>query len=97
MHARLSLLIAITSYAHLNYTRRKNEKLILMQFIIFNSYTLSLRLLVKTLQQSIWPTEIQKARLESAYPAVSLVFFESRTRNFSLENNIHPQTSGIKV
>jgi hypothetical protein len=55
---------------------------------------------VRTLQQSLWPTEIQTARqadlLEPAH-AVSLVAYEQKTRKFSLENNIHPQTSGITV
>ncbi|CAB4028052.1 probable phospholipid-transporting ATPase VA [Paramuricea clavata] len=55
------------------------------------------RFLVRTLQQSLWPTEIQKARVTASDPAVSLIAYEPRTRKFSLENNIHPQTSGITV
>lgn len=55
------------------------------------------RLLVRTLQQSLWPTEIQKARVTGTDPAVSLVAYETRTRRISLENNIHPESSGVKV
>ena len=53
---------------------------------------------MRTLQQSLWPTEIQTARqADLLEPAVSLVAYEQKTRKFSLENNIHPQTSGITV
>ena len=55
------------------------------------------RLLVRTLQQSLWPTEIQKARLTSTDAAVTLVAYGTRTRRISLENNVHPESSGVKV
>lgn len=54
------------------------------------------RFLARTVQQSLWPTEIQKARVVEVEP-VSLVSYQATAPTSSSENNRRSETSGVTV